>query len=33
VKPPATTVDDTGPLPFNGYTHGRPVRHVYTLTG
>ena len=26
-----TTVDD-GPLPCNGYDHGRPVRHVYRLT-
>jgi hypothetical protein len=32
VKHLPTTVDD-GSVPFNGYTHGRPVRHVYTLTG
>ena len=28
-----TTVDDDGPLPFNGLSHGQPVRHVYRLTG
>ena len=28
-----TTVDDDGPLPFNGLAHGHPVRHVYRLTG
>jgi hypothetical protein len=27
------TVDD-GPVPFHGYERGgRPIRHVYTLTG
>jgi hypothetical protein len=28
-----TTVDDDGLLPFNGLSHGHPVRHVYRLTG
>ena len=32
VKHLPTTVDD-GPVPFNGYSRGWPVRHVYTRSG